>query len=177
MIPTPEQIAELRALSAAATPGPWIWWTSNSFRRLGTPDRDGCVLYGYVQRSDGHPDVQVSEADAALIAAMRNALIPALDHIEELVQEARDADASVTIEREDRRAAEKRAEAAEARVKELVVELEKGPGIFDRYEKALAVATEALELMATAGIFINPSDRREHARAALAEIAKLRGGV
>lgn len=51
------------------TPGPWAWSTSNSWRRLSSAARDGNVLCPTVQRSDGHPDVVVSEADMALMAA------------------------------------------------------------------------------------------------------------
>lgn len=54
------------------TPGKWVWWTSNSWRRLRSEDgrmttRD--VLTPCVSRSDGHPDLIVSEEDMALIAA------------------------------------------------------------------------------------------------------------
>lgn len=51
------------------TPGPWQWWTSNSWRRLSSGTKDGNVLCPVVQRSDGHSDVIVSEADMALIEA------------------------------------------------------------------------------------------------------------
>ena len=55
------------------TPGPWRWWTSNSWRRLSSDHRnhpqDGGVLCPTVSRSDGHPDLIVSDADMALIAA------------------------------------------------------------------------------------------------------------
>lgn len=52
------------------TPGPWKWWTSNSWRRL---KRDACgvtqsVLEPYVCK-DGHPDCSVSDADMDLMAA------------------------------------------------------------------------------------------------------------
>lgn len=55
------------------TPGPWKWWTSNSWRRLTCDDRqwpnqEGGVLCPIVCR-DGHPDVSVSEEDMGLIAA------------------------------------------------------------------------------------------------------------
>jgi hypothetical protein len=53
------------------TPGPWKWWTSCSWRRLSQDlprAKDGGVLCPYVCR-DGHPDVQVSDADARLIAS------------------------------------------------------------------------------------------------------------
>jgi len=57
------------------TPGPWQWWTSNSWRRLtahNLPGRgygqEGDVLCPIVAR-DGHPDLVVKMADATLIAA------------------------------------------------------------------------------------------------------------
>jgi hypothetical protein len=63
-------------MSAAHTPGPWKWWTSCSFRRLGSEatGHDGDVLHAVIQRSDGHPDVHlpnggVDGPDARLIAA------------------------------------------------------------------------------------------------------------
>ena len=66
---------ELRALLAAATPGPWEWWTSNSFRRLSSnaTRKDGDVMHGVAQR-DGHGDVVLPNGgwdgpDAKLIAA------------------------------------------------------------------------------------------------------------
>lgn len=52
------------------TPGPWKWWTSNSWRRLKRDDRDAeNVLEPTVCRSDNHPDLIVNEANMALIAA------------------------------------------------------------------------------------------------------------
>jgi hypothetical protein len=57
------------------TPGPWKWWTSNSWRRLtahngpgGQYIREGDVLCP-VKASDGHPDCSISQADMDLIAA------------------------------------------------------------------------------------------------------------
>jgi hypothetical protein len=54
---------------AAFTPGPWKWWTSNSFIRLSSEvtGKDGDVLSGYSHNGVG--DVRVSTADAELIAA------------------------------------------------------------------------------------------------------------
>ena len=53
------------------TPGKWKWWTSNSFRRLKSEQENGHSVY--VMRAtiagDGHPDIEVSEADMNLIAA------------------------------------------------------------------------------------------------------------
>lgn len=52
------------------TPGPWQWWTSNSFLRLSSQvtGKDGGVIDSYVMR-DGHSSLRVSKADMALIAA------------------------------------------------------------------------------------------------------------
>lgn len=55
-----------------ATPGPWLWWTSNSFRRLSSPNGDGDVLYGYRNPRDGVVDIVGSDADKNLIANMRD---------------------------------------------------------------------------------------------------------
>lgn len=81
-------IATLKQLSAQATAGPWEWWTSNSFRRLSSvaTGKDGDVLYACIQLSDGHPDIGGSDADMALIAAMRNN-IDALIAVAEAAQE------------------------------------------------------------------------------------------
>ncbi len=55
------------------TPGPWKWWTSNSWRRLSSDHhdhpQDGGVLCPCVSPSDGYPDCIVKDADMALIAA------------------------------------------------------------------------------------------------------------
>lgn len=52
------------------TPGPWEWWTSNSWRRLRHSDRGVStnVLYPSVH-SDGQADIDVTEDDMGLIAA------------------------------------------------------------------------------------------------------------
>lgn len=74
-------IGTLKDLVARTTPGPWKWWTSCSWRRLSSEARghsqDGGVICPTVSRSDGHPDIIVSDADAAFIAASREA-VPAL---------------------------------------------------------------------------------------------------
>lgn len=56
------------------TPGPWRWWTSNSWRRLTSEAtdrqrRDGGVLCPTTSRSDGHPDCIIKQEDMDLIAA------------------------------------------------------------------------------------------------------------
>jgi hypothetical protein len=81
---TPERIAELRALAAAATPGPWTYQEreSNGLRTTRwvrgnnsewVADLPGAI---HLQRD--------KEQDAAFIAAARTALPEALDEIERL---------------------------------------------------------------------------------------------
>lgn len=52
------------------TPGPWEWWTSNSFLRLSSKatGKDGGVIDSTVMR-DGHPTLIVKKEDMTLIAA------------------------------------------------------------------------------------------------------------
>ncbi|HDU3908900.1 TPA: hypothetical protein RRJ41_001173 [Klebsiella pneumoniae] len=52
------------------TPGPWEWWTSNSFLRLSSKatGKDGGVIDSTVMR-DGHPTLIVKKEDMSLIAA------------------------------------------------------------------------------------------------------------
>lgn len=52
------------------TPGPWEWWTSNSFLRLSSKatGKDGGVIDSHVMR-DGHPTLIVKKEDMALIEA------------------------------------------------------------------------------------------------------------
>lgn len=50
------------------TKGPWEWWTSNSLKRLSAGGKDGAVLHAY-RCPDGASDIQVSDADARLIAS------------------------------------------------------------------------------------------------------------
>lgn len=56
------------------TPSKWVWWTSNSWRRLRSDDGRTTreVLTPYASRSDGHPDIIVTEEDMALIAEAPN---------------------------------------------------------------------------------------------------------
>lgn len=65
------------------TPGPWEWWTSNSFLRLSSKatGKDGGVIDSTVMR-DGHPTLVVKKEDMALIEAapeMLDLLILLLD--------------------------------------------------------------------------------------------------
>ena len=58
------------------TPGPWEWWTSNSFIRLSSKatGKDGGVIDSNVMR-DGHPTLIVKKEDMALIAAAPELLV------------------------------------------------------------------------------------------------------
>ena len=52
------------------TPGPWEWYTSNSYNRLGAAYGPYCELLYPVVYKDGHPGIEWrNEADARLIAA------------------------------------------------------------------------------------------------------------
>lgn len=52
------------------TPGPWEWWTSNSFLRLSSKatGKDGGVIDSTVMR-DGHSTLLVKKEDMALISS------------------------------------------------------------------------------------------------------------
>ena len=81
------------AVTSPATPGPWLWWTSCSYRRLSSvpSGADGDVLHGVVHRHDNHPDVHCSEADRSFIAESRM-LVPGL--IDLALRESGRADAA-----------------------------------------------------------------------------------
>lgn len=84
-----DAIARLKAaLEAGPTPGPWTWWTSNSYRRLTARyGSDGGVLSGCVQ-NDGHPDVLCSDTDQEFIAACREGVPALLARVAELERDA-----------------------------------------------------------------------------------------
>ncbi|EQA5722295.1 hypothetical protein ACX4ER_003920 [Cronobacter dublinensis] len=71
------------------TPGPWEWWTSNSFLRLSSQatGKDGGVIDSYAM-SDGNTSLSVSNADMALIAAAPD-LLEALQLSVKAMQEGR----------------------------------------------------------------------------------------
>ena len=94
------------------SPEPWVWHTSNSWRRLYHEPRPEAfitrpparnrvptsVLMPFVSQADGHPDIQVSAADMALISQA-----PALLRlVEQYASECGEcAGAGVTVEDED----------------------------------------------------------------------------
>lgn len=81
-----------KTLSDKATPGPWKWWTSCSFRRL-TEDRwdaqAGGVMHAFTCR-DGVADIEVSDDDMAFIAASRTAVPTLADAVLSLVERVRE---------------------------------------------------------------------------------------
>ena len=85
---TPERHEACKARAAAATRGPWKWWTSNSHRRLTAGDgQDGGVAYGTEHR-DGCGDIVISESDMAFTESAREDVPDMLAKIEALWNEA-----------------------------------------------------------------------------------------
>lgn len=84
---TEEQLAELERLEREATPGPWRWWTSNSHTRLGTPDKDEAVAFGYASRADGVGSIAILLDDMNFIVAARSALPQLLAEVRRLKEE------------------------------------------------------------------------------------------
>lgn len=67
------------------TPGPWEWYTSCSYRRLGLAERYEEIVYPVVY-TDGHPGIEFrNEADKALIAAVTD-LYAELAHLVRLLE-------------------------------------------------------------------------------------------
>lgn len=88
-----EQIEAIKTRAEAATPGPWKWWTSNSWNRLKRDDGDVTqnVAEPFVSRSDSHPDISISEEDMAFISHARTdipALLSALEAEKKRADEA-----------------------------------------------------------------------------------------
>jgi len=88
---------KLAALEAAATKGPWVLHTGCSWRRISTPDCDGNVLRPTNHPVDRHPDLEVREADAALLVAARNAL-PALLEVARVLRKLAEAGSANRID-------------------------------------------------------------------------------
>lgn len=66
----------IRRLHEAATKAPWVIHTGCSWRRISTEGNDGDVLCPTNHPVDRHPDLNASETDLELIAALRNAAGP-----------------------------------------------------------------------------------------------------
>lgn len=79
-----------------ATPGPWEWWTSNSWRRLkqvlfssldDMVSSTTNVLEPVVSRADGHPDLSISQADMDAIEAAPTHIVWLVDRVQKLEAE------------------------------------------------------------------------------------------
>jgi hypothetical protein len=70
-------IEKLTACIKAMPTGHWDVATSNSHRRIyaridGRSGPDGGVLHACTQRSDGHPDLSMTEAQLKALCTLRN---------------------------------------------------------------------------------------------------------
>ena len=84
--------SEAKARADRATPGPWKWWTSCSFRRLTQERRgakEGGVMYAF-RCSDGVSDIQISEADMAFTEASRTDVPALADAVLALVERVKE---------------------------------------------------------------------------------------
>lgn len=82
----PIDLQAIEARANAASPGPWEWWTSNSWRRL-KGDR-GHVVEPFTSRGDGHPNLVVSDEDMEFIAHARQDIPDLLDELRAAAQQA-----------------------------------------------------------------------------------------
>ena len=84
---TASELDAIKARVAAATPGPWRWWTSNSFRRLSSDatGKDGDVLHATAHPVDRCPDIQGSDADKDFLAHARVDVPALVAEVERLI--------------------------------------------------------------------------------------------
>lgn len=75
--------AEAMSRATKATEGPWLWWTSNSMRRLSARG-DGDVAYGTVHPHDGVPDICISEEDMLFTQHARTDVPVLCNHVDVL---------------------------------------------------------------------------------------------
>lgn len=182
----PMSDARLRWISGlcdAATPGPWVWWTSNSFRRL-SARKDGDVLSGAIQR-DGQLDVACSEEDRAFVAASRTVVPELLAEVARLRLLTSELDAEVEAHRQwlqDGHArileltwenAQLRGAASRDRVRALVREISEvalSDAIPGRVDLAITqIATRAADAIAAASVLSPPPGTDEQLDSLLPE--------
>lgn len=60
---------ELLAALDSLPPRPWTVWTSNSYRRIHSPERE---ILGGTNQSDGHPDLTMREDELSALCAVVN---------------------------------------------------------------------------------------------------------
>ena len=96
---TPEELEAIRRRAAAATPGPWKWWTSNSWNRLKRDDRGVTqnVAEPFVSRSDNHPGLSINEEDMAFIAHAREDIPALLSAIDAAIERAEKAEGGAQL--------------------------------------------------------------------------------
>jgi len=75
-------LKDLRAKQQGISKLPWELWTSCSWRRFSNYRGEG-VIVPFTSRADGHPDLIITDADAAYIVAACNALPELLDMVED----------------------------------------------------------------------------------------------
>lgn len=101
------EIEELKEIEARATPRPWKWWTSCSWRRLmGDSEGSGkMVAEPTIARSDHHPDIVISDADMKKIETACNHFAALLDVAERvkdwmgIEQPSDDEDEEIVLEK------------------------------------------------------------------------------
>lgn len=140
------KLREIEERARAATPGPWRWWTSNSFRRLSSDatGKDGDVAHAFTHPVDRHPDISIREADQAFIAHARGdvpALVAEVRRLQAEVQ-ARDESLRIALTPETLDAA-----TASARIAQALAALAQVP---ERHELAKR-AMEGLDALKTIG--------------------------
>ena len=77
----PNRIDEIQARWAKISP--WFWWTSNSYRRLGTQDQERVVMYATVCR-DGVGTIEGDESALDAIASAPSDIAWLVERVREL---------------------------------------------------------------------------------------------
>lgn len=83
------KISKLKELAAKATPGPWKWFTSNSYNRLSSipGGKDGDIVSAF-KATDGWPCLSVSQQNMAFIEEFNPAtVLMLLSKLEEAEQQ------------------------------------------------------------------------------------------
>lgn len=101
------KISELKEIEERATPRPWKWWTSCSWRRLygDVNEGDRAVLMPTVHPMDRQPDIIVLDTDMKKIEAACNhfaALIAVAERLKDWMgvdQPSDDEDEEVVLEK------------------------------------------------------------------------------
>lgn len=76
---------------------PWFWWTSNSYRRLGTRDQDHVVMYAAVCR-DGVGTIEGDESALDAIASAPSDIAWLIARVRELEAHVADVEAQIACD-------------------------------------------------------------------------------